>query len=500
MAPVGRSGKPPALQIDSRETRGMRVIPTPVVTHVRCRPCTRRDFLIGLAASTLLWVPQILVLTQLAPLRFRTTEPPGAFPIAHNRYADDPLAPSEQLSGRGVEPSIEAPPPATSTPRPAAEGARAAAFTGRRPVGASLDSNPRVRSLGDGPIPDSPTSAPSYPLTTHMRCYARGDESELCVYENALCFDGKQVVVASAGETTTPYAPDFSSRRPSTASCFDFRFYEASAPEYTGCQYLPDSFARNRRKLLNKKVLSAPPLHPPTLDDGVGSDGGESGGDSTPWRGEFGNAFDSMTELEPVFLDRKIRSDWPIPFSSRRWGPGNRGEVVIGELAAAELFGPDPGLCEGCSAPPPAPDFGPSPPGITRVTQFGETTATWLDGPLWIVGVNAQYHIHPYHMATRLMALFTAQLSNATEFGENPADGFLVPFKKRSHPIETMWRYEIPLRRPPERRAAGEPDGGNAAGYFDDPDAPNRVQYMTGAQWDLPRMSYVAFAGAHGAI
>jgi hypothetical protein len=38
----------------------------------------------------------------------------------------------------------------------------------------------------------------------------------------------------------------------------------------------------------------------------------------------------------------------------------------------------------------------------------------------------------------------------------------------------------------------------NPAGYLDDTNAPNRVQYMIGNQWAVPAMRYVAFAGKQG--
>ena len=333
------------------------------------------------------------------------------------------------------------------------------------------------------PIREVPHVTPKQVPTDYasdMKCYARGDESEICVYEHALCFDGTQVVVASASGTTKPYAPTYVATRPDTASCFDFRYYESSAPEYTRCMYLPENFGRDWRRVNNRSYNQ----ETPSLR-------------SIP---RFsGNAYSQQPSgdvrgIDSEFSSRQVGVDWPIPFSSRRWGPGNRGEVVIADLDSRELFGPSTGLCDGCHPPEP-PDFGPRSPGISHVSQFGETTATWLDGPLWIVGVNAQYHLHAYHMTTRLMMLFTAQLSNATQFGENPGDGYLTPFTKRSHPIEAMWRYKIPYRRSPERHNTGGDT--KIGGFVEDADAPNRVQYLTGAQWDLPSMRYVAFAGKY---
>ena len=112
--------------------------------------------------------------------------------------------------------------------------------------------------------------------------------------------------------------------------------------------------------------------------------------------------------------------------------------------------------------------------------------------------------------------MFTAQRHNGTFFGENPADGYLLPWNTRSHPIELTWHHKEPIRRQPKRAppaprgkpgapaaaaaaagaAAAKSDVINAAGFVEEGDAPNRVQYMTGSQWmNLPAIDYLAFAG-----
>ena len=87
------------------------------------------------------------------------------------------------------------------------------------------------------------------------------------------------------------------------------------------------------------------------------------------------------------------------------------------------------------------------------------------------------------------------------QFGENPADGYLLPFEKKSHPIEINWHHNVRTRRRPtifaDGGSLGSPDDEiNAEGYVDEADAPNRVQYMTGGQFpNLPPMDYVAMVG-----
>ena len=90
-----------------------------------------------------------------------------------------------------------------------------------------------------------------------------------------------------------------------------------------------------------------------------------------------------------------------------------------------------------------------------------------------------------------------------SQFGENPADGYLLPFTEKTHPLNATWDLGVPFRRRPHIRNNPTPgasfvagDEVNEAGYVEEADAPNRVQYLTGAQFpDLPPMDYVAFVG-----
>ena len=90
------------------------------------------------------------------------------------------------------------------------------------------------------------------------------------------------------------------------------------------------------------------------------------------------------------------------------------------------------------------------------------------------------------------------------QFGENPADGYLLPLTARSHPFNSTWHLEEPVRRPPmQRHGVGGPDlqlslgdEVNPASFVDEANTPNRVQYFTGSQFStLPPMDYVVFAG-----
>lgn len=60
---------------------------------------------------------------------------------------------------------------------------------------------------------------------TDMSCYTHGDESELCAFENALCFDGERVVLS----VPQPPGPEVGSNEYGhilgdlTTNCYDFR-------------------------------------------------------------------------------------------------------------------------------------------------------------------------------------------------------------------------------------------------------------------------------------
>lgn len=67
-------------------------------------------------------------------------------------------------------------------------------------------------------------------------------------------------------------------------------------------------------------------------------------------------------------------------------------------------------------APPPPPL-----PAPVRVT------VDWLDGPLWLTSLDAQYSSHIYHAATRILALFDAQVGGAVRLRVLGARSLVAP-------------------------------------------------------------------------
>ena len=66
-----------------------------------------------------------------------------------------------------------------------------------------------------------------------MTCFTHGDESELCKYEHALCYDGERLVLS----VPEPPGPRVGSNefghvmRELTANCYDYRYYDVGAAE-----------------------------------------------------------------------------------------------------------------------------------------------------------------------------------------------------------------------------------------------------------------------------
>ena len=243
---------------------------------------------------------------------------------------------------------------------------------------------------------------------TDMTCYTHGDESELCTYENAMCFDGERLVLS----VLKPPGPDVGSnhlghiQRDLTTSCMDARFDEPTSAEFTGCRYSSPRFNRNKASVVNPNQLSAPPTF-------------VNYSNLTKYQGL---AFPADGLVEPLFMSRRVTSDWAVPLTRRRWGPTNRGQLQMREIRASELFGPwvrdaenvVPDRCLGCS--PPKPPSLPKDMRVLSVSQFGNTTVTWLDGALWLLSVD-QTIDNVFGLSSRALGLYSAQRHNSSEVG-----------------------------------------------------------------------------------
>ena len=298
------------------------------------------------------------------------------------------------------------------------------------------------------------------------------DESELCVYDGTFCFDGlSPVVVVDAPVREPERINDF------THSCMDPRFYEPSSLEDGGCAYMNSGM----RKSFN--VSRWPP---------------------TP------------------------STDTPMSLRLRRWGPLNRnGLLFFKEQTAAEVWGAQPEHVFADAAAVPrafvGADRGPPAdaakltgdtvverfeawdalPGLRmrRRTRVGNTTVDWLDGALWVAGIDGQWFSNPYHWFSKIGALFDALRSNATlEFGAHPSDGFpqlarYGSFGSRTSTVAHPQGDDFGGTADNVVRGAapGAKGAAAAAGRLHNPH--NRLQWLVGSQWRLPPMDTLLFVG-----
>ena len=219
------------------------------------------------------------------------------------------------------------------------------------------------------------TSDPSEvppPEYTQQTCYLQTDESEICVYDGVLCYDGKSPVVTVETPVRTPERIlDY------THYCSDFRYYEPSAMEYSGCAY----------------------KHP------------------------FERAYKYEWPMLPS-------TDFPLPLARRRWGPQNRnGHLYFKEVSPSEIWGRpadgagesvsdqrsdgNPGVDGAVDGPF---DFSPSKTYVSQLvtdtpfpfdtnlsqalrigkrTRVGNRTIDWVDGHLWLAGIDGQFWQNP---------------------------------------------------------------------------------------------------------
>jgi hypothetical protein len=224
-----------------------------------------------------------------------------------------------------------------------------------------------------GPAVAAPSAARGEyipPTSTSQTCYLQTDESELCVYDGAICYDGTDVIVAQDGvaegspELVDPHL-----------ECSDARFDEPSAFEYSHCVY-QTSTARKY-----------------------------------PGDGR-----------EPSTVPRDPVNDFPLPLSNRQWGPNNRGNgLSFRPMPAAALFGAS---AADVSAGRPANSALPAGMGVSRVVTANGRTVSWVDGALWLGSLATGTDSNGFMWFPRVGMLYDALRHNVTL--THPNDGALV--------------------------------------------------------------------------
>jgi hypothetical protein len=219
----------------------------------------------------------------------------------------------------------------------------------------------------------------------------------------------------------------------------------------------------------------------------------EDGGCSFFKAGER-KSYDFMAPINPAL-------GYPMSLKLRRWGPLNRnGLLFFRELPKEAIWGNQPAHAHGPVEDvdeaffPYLPSFDAAKRAqndtlveepeafrlkglpalkISRRTRVDNMTIDWIDTPLWIAGIDGQWYSNPFHWWSKIGALFDARRHNLTE--RHPADGLLRPL-------------------PPA-------DVGKVLSRYGDADAAgrarsrNELRWTIGAQWPLPAMNNIFFAG-----
>jgi len=412
-----------------------------------------------------------------------------------------------------------------------AADAAAAAAAAERPGNTDLPVEAGAPPPAVAPGREDPeSSARPY---THQTCYLQSDESELCEYEN-LCYDGEGPVALVAEPVREPRRVlDY------THECFDARFYEPSALEWSNCHW---AFA-TQRKYATENVV------------GVSADGRRSDEYENNVAPGSGGAFASASS---------------VPLGLRRWGPMNRGSgMIFRELSAVDVlnFRGEPGFAStpageaAAAEPSPGPldtQVQPPPPTAARLrealdvldaiarggeafpaeadgvpdlrlrfrhlaappTRASADTAfllsyeddlrkesanaaaernepaptftppdrdapmavEWLDGALWLADLGVGWEHNPFHYFSKMSLFFDAQRNNATP-GRYPSRG--ASYGSGGHPNDGFINWQIDSDVAIKRSIFKEQPATGAPG------ARNRALFRQGAQWGpLPPIDY----------
>ena len=326
---------------------------------------------------------------------------------------------------------------------------------------------------------DETNTTPDYStIYSHQTCYLNHDESELCTYDNILCFDGEGPVVIVPKPIREPTRVlDYNHE------CNDNRFNEPTTLEWSNCHW---AYAVKRDYRI----------------------------DDVP--------------------DEISGGEYSLPLGLRRWGPQNRNTALIfRELSPTDIFGSgeenlhtiinsndddiknigknkrkkyvedsDTLNIEGFNAQEVltmidnADSFANIDiPGLTlkgryRVPNLNEEeriTVDWIDGTLWLGALELQWQENPYQFMSKASLLYEAQLANAT-VGFGSANG--AAFETGGHPSDgyVHWQSDSDIA---VRRSIHKLESKTGI-----PEARSRALWRVGSQWGpLPPIDNILFVG-----
>lgn len=347
------------------------------------------------------------------------------------------------------------------------------------------------------------TNKPAPSLRTQQTCYVQSDESEICVYDGPLCYDGITPVVILDRPVKDPVRlNDF------TASCMDTRYYEPSSPE-DFCQFMqagerssfdinkprnpsqdtPLSLRRRRWGPINRNGLMM--FRELSVEEVWGTQ------PENVWKSI--DSIDQKYKASPNIVkyngSNEIDDDstlFPTEFLSQYLNQGSSIEDIQDTVILREGPFDVPGL-----------------PGLTvrRRTHSHNLTIDWIDDDvLWLAGLDGQWNANPYHWFSKIGALYDAQRANGSsshEFGAHPMDSypsFSPPGYFGNRATTITYKDMEDLRKSLQANdGKGVPSSQQQSKLtinsleFDNPF--NHISWKVGPQWNIPPMDTILFVG-----
>jgi hypothetical protein len=346
-------------------------------------------------------------------------------------------------------------------------------------------------------------------------CYLQSDESEICVYDNAICFDGFGPVILVAD----PYEGS-RAVQDGTHNCLDNRFGEVSVNEWGSC--VKQVLTRRERSYRANEVLGAGEAQ--GLDGRSLSTessypllrrrfGPHTRGPSMIFR-EFsaknilneGNNSTREVQLdEHTFLEEaslllsKIDESTKDERYSHSLIPGLKmlkkhvtsmytwPEIEINQLNRMLSWRR---IIDAESKGLPVPqeeDNG------NRNIISGPITVEWIEGAMWMVGMDNHWWLDPMHFLTKASLLFDAQRNNAT----CPVDDLFcgTTFSGNLGHPQDGWKLrqeEVDISLKPSFSKSDSPLGTSTER--------TRSLYRQGGQWQLPPMDLVILSMSDGKV
>jgi hypothetical protein len=363
----------------------------------------------------------------LRAVQFEDSDVTPALPLPRLLYSDPagaevrPLEESESApGGGGGAPRRVAAPVRRPLPRWNASANDTLAAELAAAVGGTLPPPPpaaeRRRAAGAADAAGDGFTAGAYDdgrAYTQQTCYEDGDESELCVYDGVLCFDGTSPVAVVAHPPSLGGQPGVDA----VNDCVDYRYLEPAQYEHFGCSY----------------------------------------------------AHGGPRPYDPTAHPRELHHDWPLTSPSRWWGPHNRHHLWFREMAASTLFARDAVTVIDEPFQRQAID------GVRLARRTfspaHNLTVDWLGGSgggdaMFIATMPGQAAYNPFHYWAALAGpLYAAVRNNASgPFGASPRDGYFHDFNFSD--VETadpgamgsvIWTYrDTPTRNRVAERAGAQ--------------------------------------------